>query len=283
MKKETKQKIESQVEEKLTTVRPVSGSSSDAYFLMTQSQKTLFAKVKPAAKDAFEKEAFGIRALRQTREIRLPSVIAVDTSFLLLEWIDTASPGPGFWSAFGKSLARLHQNKSEFFGFEHNNYLGKAPQKNTPEMEVENAGENWADFYIRYRLDFQIAWAAGQGYDLMDMYENFKPKIVAALSKSLEIPSLLHGDLWKGNYLCDKNNQPILIDPACSYGHRELDIAMTHLFGGFPKEFYDAYNYEYPLQSGWQSRLPIYKLYHVLNHLNLFGGGYLAQARSMMI
>lgn len=279
-----KEEIEERVGSKIRRFKLVGGGSlTENLQIELSNGHRGFLKLNPSYKDAFEKEAYGLEALRSTGCFRIPRVYAQSPNFLLIEWIDSQKPTTACWKRFGRAFAQLHQNKSEYFGFEHNNYLGRAPQKNLPQVEAFDQGENWTDFFLEYRIDVQVSWAKKNDYDLSHEVEIFKARAPKALAPSHEIPSLLHGDLWSGNFLCDLDSQPVLIDPACSYGHREMDLAMITLFGGFPKSFFEAYHYEYPLKRGWESRQPIYKVYHVLNHLNLFGGRYLPQARSMMI
>ncbi len=174
----------------------------------------------------------------------------------------------------------MHRTTSSNFGFYEDNYIGSNIQKN-----INNDNSNWIDFYFNNRILFQYKLAEKNGYATEEFKSNIK-KIESSISKILggseEHPSLLHGDLWSGNFMVDENGDACLIDPAVYYGHREADLAMTKLFGGFNSEFYISYNDEWKLKEGYQYRENIYKLYHVLNHLNLFGMGYYSQAINLM-
>ena len=182
----------------------------------------------------------------------------------------------------GFQFAKLHYFSGEKFGFPEDNYLGDSPQSNSPS---KNGSINWPTFYVENRLQFQAALAVKNGYmtpELQNLLELLYNKIPELLSGTEDKPSLLHGDLWSGNYLIDKNGRSWLIDPAVYYGHREADLAMTSLFGGFSKTFYSAYESAFPLAPGYAEREPLYQLYHLLNHLNLFGTGYYRQVISIL-
>ena len=182
----------------------------------------------------------------------------------------------------GRQLAKLHSFRGEKFGFVEDNYLGDSPQSNL----TSTAGkDNWAIFFAGNRLHFQAELAEKKGYatpEIRGLLEVLIEKIPDLLSGTEEKPSLLHGDLWCGNYLIDVDGRPWLIDPAVYYGHREADLAMTSLFGGFTKTFYSAYESAFPLVPGYPEREPLYQLYHLLNHLNLFGTGYYGQVLSIL-
>jgi len=230
----------------------------------------------------FRCEANGLKELSKAQCLRVPQVIAVEDDFLLLEYIPQGIRTNHFFKEFGQSLARLHRFQSDRFGFYEDNFIGATPQLNIPNREEE---KDWVAFYFNKRLLYQYKLAEKNGYVTPRMKSSFsklEARIDFILQGSEEPPCLLHGDLWSGNYLCDKNGKSVLIDPAVYYGHREADLSMTKLFGGFPQDFYDAYHQEYPLPCGWQYRENIYKLYHILNHLNLFGTGYLFEAEQIM-
>ena len=228
----------------------------------------------------FATEARGLELLRQAEALRIPRVIAqdqvADQAFLLLEYIPPATPGPDFWSNFGRQLAALHRHTAPQFGLDHDNFIGSLVQVNT-------GYDTWSDFFQFARLQVQIDLAlARQQIDAATVrafQQLFKrlPQLCPA-----EPPALLHGDLWNGNFLVGKPDQAVLIDPAVHYGHREMDLAMTDLFGGFPPLFYQAYHEAFPLASGWRQRLPLYQLYYLMVHVNLFGGGYLRQVQGIL-
>lgn len=225
----------------------------------------------------FESEAEGLRALRKAGSLRVPEVVATGGGqdglphFILMEYIPTGRPGPGFFEKFGRGFAQLHlKARGQRFGFDHDNYLGSTPQPN-------QWSEEWVEFFRQHRLGHQLKMArhAGLSDQQMDrLGQRLLDRLEDWIGQPAEPPQLLHGDLWGGNYLCDDNGQPVLIDPAAYYGRGEADLAMTQLFGGFQASFYHAYEEVHPPAPGSQERLEIYKLYHLLNHLNLFGRSY---------
>ncbi|MCC8173353.1 MAG: fructosamine kinase family protein, partial [Odoribacter sp.] len=226
----------------------------------------------------YQCEANGLKELEKFSGLRVPKVIAVDEDFILTEYIEAGMYGKDFFKNFGAKLAQLHQFTNNTFGFYENNFIGNNPQLNraTPEKE-----KDWITFYFNKRLAYQFHLAEERGYLSAVLQRGFlllKENIQDILKNSEEPPTLLHGDLWNENFLCDQQGEPVIIDPAVYYGHREADLAMTKLFGGFPPEFYASYQRTYPLKQGWEYRENIYKLYHVMNHLNLFGRGYLSEA-----
>lgn len=232
--------------------------------------------------DMFITEAHGLQELRKANAIKVPEVILYDKDFILLEFIDTGAKKNDFFEEFGRKFAQLHKFSADEFGFYEDNYIGSTPQKN---INDENTRRNWTNFYFNKRLLFQYKLAEKNGYtdsEFRKAFEMVTDKIESILQGSEETPSLLHGDLWSGNYMADESGEACLIDPAVYYGNREADLAMTKLFGGFSQTFYDSYNESFPLQEGWKYRENIYILYHVLNHLNLFGSGYYAHALSLI-
>lgn len=218
----------------------------------------------PGGVEAYAAEADGLEALRP--HIRVPRVLDRGTkdgkAFLLLERLDLESGGD--YAALGRMLAQLHRQTGPRFGWYRDNYIGLAPQLN-------GWSGDWADFFWNRRLRPQADKARIE----------LERKILEPLSGHRPAPSLLHGDLWRGNAGFTKDG-PVVFDPAVYYGDRETDLAMTELFGGFPREFYQAYDETYPLDAGYQRRKHLYNLYHLLNHLNLFGAGYLAQVRATL-
>jgi protein-ribulosamine 3-kinase len=191
--------------------------------------------------------------------------VAGEQAYLLLEFLDLN--GTGDFAALGRMLAAAHRKPGPRFGWSRDNYIGSTPQAN-------GWGENWAEFWRERRLRPQLELANSRGFSLempsLHLLQNHHPK-----------PSLLHGDLWSGNAGFTSEG-PVVFDPALYYGDREADLAMTELFGGFPREFYKAYNEAFPLPEGYERRKHLYNLYHLLNHLNLFGGGYLAQVKAAL-
>ena len=284
LKPEIKSKIENAAGEEITSMTSLSGGCiSDVYKLETRSGKRFILKINFAASgDMFIKEAHGLNELSKPDAIRIPLVILFDKSFLLTEFISQGLKSKNFWEDFGRKFAKLHKFKSKEPGFYEDNYIGSNAQLNIADG-IEKI--NWTQFYFNKRLLFQFKLAEKKGYAAKELREGFsllEKRIEKILEGSEEEPSLLHGDLWSGNFMVNESGEACLIDPAVYYGHREADLAMTKLFGGFSFEFYRAYNEHYPLKDGYEYREGIYKLYHVLNHLNLFGRGYYQQAVSII-
>jgi fructosamine-3-kinase len=275
-------KIEAITGSKIKSAHSLSGGCiSNAYLIQLDSGEKLFLKENSTG-DMFLKEANGLNELHKTGSIKVPAVKAVDKDFILLEYITGGRNKKNFFEDFGRNFARLHRNYGRTYGFYEDNYIGSTIQINIPDEEEKN---NWINFYFNKRLLFQFKLAEKKGHSTFELKDSFKKlegRIESILSGSENHASLLHGDLWSGNFMADENGDAVIIDPAVYYGNREADLAMTKLFGGFSSEFYSAYNKEYPLPDGYSYRENIYKLYHVMNHLNLFGGGYYSQALSII-
>lgn len=225
----------------------------------------------------FEAEAKGLMLLEQSNTLRIPKVIGAgeygNDSFLLLEFLERGKTTANFWEDFGKHLAGMHRNSQEYFGVEHSNYIGSLPQINTPKSD-------FVTFFIENRLEPQLKLAGNALSQLSLSFERLYKKLPEIIPD--ERPALIHGDLWSGNFLIGPEGKACLIDPAVYYGHRESDIAMSKLFGGFDAEFYSSYNDAYPLIQGWQARVDIFNLYPLLVHVNLFGGGYVRQVEEIV-
>ncbi len=227
----------------------------------------------------FEREAEGLAALAATGALRVPRPLGTGDStlaFLVMEAIEPGRRGAGFSADFGRRFARLHRANrdsggTERYGFDRDNHIGATPQPNP-------WNDDWVDFFRRHRLGHQLELARANGVAdrrLERLGERLLERLDELIGEPEEPPCLLHGDLWSGNYMVGEAGEPVLIDPAAYYGRREADLAMTMLFGGFDARFYAAYEEVWPLAPGSEDRLEIYKLYHLLNHLNLFGSGYL--------
>ncbi|NLE49953.1 MAG: fructosamine kinase family protein [Chloroflexi bacterium] len=225
----------------------------------------------------FPAEADGLRRLSEAGEIRIPAVIALGEAegacpaYLALEWIETdGSATDATMEDFGARLAALHRHTTSQHGLERDNFIGLLPQRNTPDPA-------WSAFYRDQRIRPQMEMARQRGL-LPKRREDLLTRLIERLPDLLDDtaiqPALLHGDLWGGNYLVDDQGEAVLIDPAVYYGHREMDLAMTALFGGFSRRFYEAYAATYPLDPGYEDRQPLYQLYYILAHLNLFGESY---------
>jgi fructosamine-3-kinase len=270
--------IEKHTGSRIGSVQSLAGGCiSNAYKIKFESGTTAFLKMNSQG-DMFRKEANGLNELAKAEAIRVPKVILCEDDFILLEFIAQGSRVKTFFRDFGINFAKLHQYKDESFGFYEDNYIGSSIQKNIPDQNEKN---NWTEFYFNKRILFQYRLAEKNGYasfELKDGIKMLEDKIETILEGSEELPALLHGDLWSGNFIADESGNACLIDPAVYYGHREADLAMTKLFGGFSREFYYSYNEFFPLKSGYEYRENIYKLYHIMNHLNLFGTGYYSHA-----
>jgi fructosamine-3-kinase len=230
----------------------------------------------------FIKEAHGLQELNKAGVIKIPDVICYGEDYILLEQIEAGNKQKNFSEDFGRKFALLHKFTGKYYGFYEDNYIGSNPQLN---ISKENEKQDWANFYFNKRILFQLHLAEETGNSTSELRKSIavlENKIDEIVVDNGEKPSLLHGDLWGGNYLINEKGFACLIDPAVYYGNREADLAMTKLFGGFDLRFYEAYNEAFPLPDGYEYRENIYKLYHVLNHLNLFGGGYYSQAMSLI-
>ena len=279
----TIEKIEAWAGEKVIDRNSVGGGSiAQSQKIKMYSGKVFFLKTGARNTNMFLCEAHGLQELEKTAAIRVPHVFLAEKDFLLLENIETGRATDVFFEQFGRQFAALHRYKGKEFGFYEDNFIGHTEQLNKAQ---DNQKTNWAHFYFEKRLLFQFKLAEKNGlssYELRQAFHKIELKIETILSGSENEPVLLHGDLWSGNYLCAVKGEPVIIDPAVYYGNREADLAMTKLFGGFSPRFYDAYNEAYPFSEGYFFRENIYMLYHVLNHLNLFGMGYHGQAVSLM-
>jgi protein-ribulosamine 3-kinase len=285
MNPDLKSRIEEILSEPVKSTTAVSGGCiADSRKLVMNSGRVFFLKqVRDGNFGTFESEVRGLEELRKAGAVLVPEVVAHGLDYMLLEWIEEGKESAdSCMEELGFQFAKLHYFSGEIFGFPEDNYLGDSPQSNSPS---KNGSINWPTFYVENRLQFQASLAVKNGYtnpELQNLLELLYNKIPELLSGTEDKPSLLHGDLWSGNYLIDKNGRSWLIDPAVYYGHREADLAMTSLFGGFSKTFYSAYESAFPLVPGYAEREPLYQLYHLLNHLNLFGNGYYSQVISIL-
>lgn len=275
--------IESQGWGQITSAEPVGGGCiNDTRCVTTSNGPQLFLKLNTSTPpDMFQREAEGLEALAVEGGPRVPRPYLVGEEFLLLEYLSPALPKKDYWETLGRRLAHVHSTTQPRFGFAHNNYLGSTPQPNRWD-------ENGFNFFAEQRLVFQGKLAREHGR-LSQARLNQIEKLAARLNELVpEQPaSLLHGDLWSGNVIAgtegaDPEGQACLIDPAAHFGWAEADLAMTTLFGGFPESFYAAYAAARPLAPGYRSRFEIYNLYHLLNHLNLFGSSYLGSVEQIL-
>jgi fructosamine-3-kinase len=259
-------------------LQPVAGGCiNNGARLTTGSGHSFFLKQNASAPEQmFAREMDGLRALSVPGGPRVPVPYLTGTNFLLLEDLKPAAPSGDYWKSFGRQLAVLHGQIGKNFGFESDNFIGSTPQPNSWTADGH-------EFFAEHRLGYQAELAFQQG-----LINRKDFRAVIALAAELprlvptQPPSLIHGDLWSGNAVSGPKGEPAIIDPAAHYGWAEAELGMTNLFGGFPEAFYRSYEEAHPLPAGWRERLPIYNLYHLLNHVNLFGVGYLGQVRSIL-
>jgi len=275
-------RIETILGGKITSVIPVPGGDINRAFRFVVGLDHFFIKINSAVKfpDMFRKEARGLQLLREADGLHIPRVMAQeeveDTSFLLMEYLHPGARSPHYWQDMGRGLAMIHKTSASVFGLDEPNYIGSLPQQN-------NQHWNWNDFFIQERILPMLRRA----HDHHLISKQLDKQFTDFLKKTgeifpLEAPSLVHGDLWMGNQIPDESGNPCLIDPAVYFGHREMDIAMSRLFGHFSTEFYHAYQETNPLQPGWEERMDYYNLYPLLVHLNLFGSSYLPQIEDIL-
>ncbi len=242
--------VERIVRQGVLSVTPLGGGSISTALKATLSDGTaVFVKTLPQHKEMFTKEANGLRELAQAGAVKTPAVIHADETLLILEFLPVALPSSRkmFFEDFGRRFAALHRSTSAAFGFFENNFIGSNPQQNLPR------GTSWREFFYASRLHYQFTLAERNGYadaNLRTMFDALSRRMEELVPQDGEPPALLHGDLWAGNFLCLDGNTPAIIDPAVYYGHREADLAMTILFGGFGESFYSSYRRVVPPQSG---------------------------------
>ena len=256
------------------------GGISSAYVLAGDDVR-VFVKLNRADRlEMFVAEAAGLAEIRKARVIRAPEPVCWgacgDTAFLVLEYLALRALSEPACEHLGRVLAELHRTTAPRFGWFRNNTIGATLQVNDP-------SESWLVFYRERRLISQLHLAGCNGYRrLQRKGEHLASRLAALLAGHRPVPSLVHGDLWHGNVAMDGSGLPVLFDPAVYYGDRETDLAMSELFGGFSPRFYAAYREAWPPEAGYAARKPLYNLYHVLNHANLFGGNYVSQAENLI-
>lgn len=258
----------------IRTARAIGGGCiGRAYRVVFTDGRRAFVKLYEDAGSMIRAEAEGLRWLREPGAIRIPAVLGVgerETSYLALELLEAASPAADYDARLGRELAALHASGAPSFGLDRDNFIGSLPQSNT-------RCEDWPTFFRTQRLEPMIRRAAGMlGSELRQGFERLYPRL-ETLCGPAEPPARLHGDLWSGNLIVDDRGAPALVDPAVYGGHREIDLAMMKLFGGFSDRTFAAYHEAFPLAEGWRERIPLYQLYPLLVHVNLFGGAYVGQ------
>jgi fructosamine-3-kinase len=261
---------------------PIGGGCINRGYRMSGAGRSYFVKLNSAPRaPMFQAELEGLAAIAATGTLRVPQPVCVgrdaDHSWLALEYVELARADTGSMATLGEQLAALHRCSAARFGWHRDNTIGATPQHN-------QWCTDWVEFWRERRLGFQLRLAADNGHRgaLQRRGERLLQRVQDFFGHERPAPSLLHGDLWAGNAACTGDGEPLVFDPACYHGDREADLAMTELFGGFAPAFYAAYRNAWPLPDGYALRRELYNLYHVLNHLNLFGGGYGAQAERII-
>ncbi len=260
--------------------KSIGGGCINQAYKLQGKDTTYFVKLNQATKvEMFQAEALGLQQMYDTQTITIPQPICWgvtnNNAYIVLEWLDLGRGNEASWLKMGKQLALMHRNgTSAKFGWDTNNTIGSTPQ-------INDWMDNWADFFAEQRIGYQLRLANRQGGNFKDpasIIATIKTKLMARNPEA----SLVHGDLWSGNADITADGRSTIFDPATYYGDREVDIAMTELFGGFPAAFYQGYNNQWQLDPGYAQRKDLYNLYHILNHFNLFGGGYGSQARRII-
>ncbi|BAU09545.1 hypothetical protein LEP3755_00160 [Leptolyngbya sp. NIES-3755] len=260
--------------------RSVGGGCINQGYRISDGTLTFFVKLNRADQLAmFEAEVIGLQHMREAEAIRIPKPICTGISessaYIVLEWLDLGRGSSQAWADMGRNLARMHRyQKSTAFGWERNNTIGSTPQ-------INSWTSNWTDFFTQHRIGYQLELGARNGGRFRNG-ARLLDRIPELLANHEPKPSIVHGDLWSGNAAVMQSGEPVIFDPATYWGDREVDLAMTELFGGFPAEFYRGYEEIYPTDSGYKTRKTLYNLYHILNHFNLFGGSYESQANRMI-
>ncbi|MEX2573390.1 MAG: fructosamine kinase family protein [Balneolaceae bacterium] len=278
------QHLADKTELSITGSEPLSGGSINRAAKLKTPGGDLFLKWNTGApRDMFEKEKKGLQLLeRAATNIRVPEVIDLNSGdnslpgYLLMTYIEPHRGSREASCGFGEQLAALHSHTEEDFGLSYDNYIGRLPQSNRKHP-------GWTDFFIRERIEPQLKRALDADVlepSVMKQWNRLAARLPDLFPEAR--PSLLHGDLWGGNYFFSTEKQPVLFDPAVYYGHPEMELAFTKMFGGFSDAFYDAYAGSGTLEPGFSERIPVYNLYPLLVHVNLFGGHYAAQVRSFL-
>lgn len=264
------------------TPRRVAGGDTAAAFCVETDEGRFFAKrALPTHQSQLQSEAFALTRIAETGSIAVPEVILCDASgsevWLLMEWLDLRALDAVTERALGRALASLHRNTAAAFGWSDTNWLGGSLQFNAPR-------DSWGEFFATQRLEPQLKWGSDQGYGehFHDHGKRLLERLPELLSGHHPEPALVHGDLWSGNAASTRSGTPVVFDPAAHFGDRETDLAMMRLFGGFGPSCFAAYAEAWPLPAGHEQRVRLYQLYHLLNHLNLFGSSYLPHCLSVM-
>jgi fructosamine-3-kinase len=265
-----------------TPAQPISSSCSNQCYRYNTESGPIFVKVaNESSIEMLIAESIGLHEIRIADAVRVPQVLGVGVAqgqaLLALEWLELMPATKISDAKLGERLAIQHRVTKPLYGFKRNNFIGRAAQANL-------WSRDWVNFWRERRLEAQLLIAENNGIDeqFVERFTLLTALMDGFFTSHVPVASLLHGDLWGGNYAADSSGEPVTVDPAVYFGDRECDLAMTRLFGGFSAEFYAAYQGAWRLDEGWQQRVELYNLYHVLNHYNLFGGSYLGQAEAMV-
>lgn len=256
----------------------LAGGDINDVFLLTCHSRKVVGKCNHAQKfpNMFSAEKKGLELLGSAGAFPIPEVLGVGecngTAYLLLDFIENGTKNTRFWSQFAENLTQLHRETQSHFGLDHDNYIGSLRQYNSPERTAAN-------FYLNQRLLPQFRMATDKGYSFPNL-DQFYKNVSEVIPN--EPPALVHGDLWNGNFMVSEEGNPVLIDPAVAFAPREMDLGMMHLFGGFDVSVFEEYNDAFPLETDWRERIPLWQLYYLLVHLNLFGSGYLERVREIV-
>lgn len=275
-------KLEALLDEKIIDTKVLYGGDINHALKISTQKEHFFIKWNnnQLYPQMFEREAQGLQLIEATQSICTPICIEANTcgddTYLLLSFIDNGKMSKNFWEDFGRKIANMHKSTASTFGLAHDNYIGTLPQSNKQH-------ESFIAFFIYERLEKQLDLAEKNNKINHHFRKRFEElyKLLPSIIPQ-EAPALLHGDLWTGNYMCNSAGDACIFDPAVYYGHREVDLAMSTLFGKFDEQFYEAYNEVFNLENGWKNRLDIYNLYPLLVHVNLFGETYLSEVEGIM-
>lgn len=264
--------VEKHINAKIVSAQRVSGGDINQSARLQTEAGVFFMKWNESAPSTmFQTEAKGLKLLASAESgLVVPETILVGDDFLLMEHIEEADSGNSY--LFGSKLALMHKTSNKQFGLDYSNFIGRLPQSNSLHGD-------WLEFFVRCRIEPQVKMAIDSG-KLDSSFQSIFDRVMnyTYVQFPEEAPALVHGDLWNGNYMWTTNGEAAIYDPAVYFGHREMDIAMSRLFGGFDREFYEGYDSIYPLENGWEERIKLCNLYPILVHANLFGGGYIEQA-----
>jgi fructosamine-3-kinase len=273
--KQLQEFLSSKLHVRIKDILPVGGGSINRTYKIITSTGSFFCKVNSASKfpHLFTKEKNGLALIGKQNLIKVPGVIDIgcygDQQVLVLEWIEEGARNQEFWKTFGQQLAALHQITNEEFGWQEDNFMGSVPQSNKPHT-------SWTSFFIEERIQPMVKLCSGRlTTKHLEQLKVFYQRVPSIFNE--QKPTLVHGDLWSGNFMCNNENQPVLIDPGVYFGHPSVDLAMSTLFGGFDKSFYQAYHYHSPFPPNYKEQWQAFNLYPLLIHLYLFGRSYLQQ------